>query len=398
MDLFPCPLDDCQHWNEDGRKKCFTCGVSLEGVDPAKARKGFSADGSGPLGWLLPLIVIGAVIGGLAWWSSQQGGATEEGDDAAATTMASGGDAGTDGATGSGGTSTAPSGGGDAADGGGDDASGSSDAGGAGGTGGAAGGSATPPKPAGPKLPDGMTAAGKSDSGALQVESETDGATLVRLEGGSFSMGSDSGDPDEKPEHEVTVSSFYIDVHPVTNEQYAAFCDATGRRKPSGFPSSKPKHPVVSVSWKDAEAYAEWAGRRLPTEAEWSFAARGTDSRPYAWGDASPSKSHGNFKGGADGHDTVAPVASFPDGATPDGVMDMAGNVWEWTADRYSSSWYGKSPADNPTGPTSGSERTVRGGAYTSGAKDVRAPNRWKMAESSSRNNIGFRTVVDAPE
>ena len=133
------------------------------------------------------------------------------------------------------------------------------------------------------------------------------------------------------------------------------------------------EHPVVNVNWDQANAYATWAGGRLPTEAEWEKACRGTDGRIYPWGDEPPTAELANF---ANNVGDTTPVGSYPNGASPYGALDMAGNVWEWTADWYAADYYANSPPANPPGPATGDVRVVRGGAFDYNENDVRCAAR----------------------
>ncbi|HIE28389.1 TPA: PEGA domain-containing protein [Candidatus Poribacteria bacterium] len=227
-----------------------------------------------------------------------------------------------------------------------------------------------------------------------------DGAEMILIPAGEFIMGSPEGegDDDEHPQHTVFLDAFYIDKYEVTNAQYKQFMDATGHKAPEYWNDERynqPNQPVVGVSWYDAVAYCKWAGKRLPTEAEWEKAARGTDGREYPWGNEWDSLKC-NSEIGGDGYEYTAPVGSFPDGASPYGVMDMAGNVWEWVADWYDSNhyYYSRSPQQ---GPDSGSHRVLRGGSWVNAVqlsslrcadRDWFNPNYW--------NNIsGFRCAQD---
>ena len=211
----------------------------------------------------------------------------------------------------------------------------------------------------------------------------------VYIPGGTFTMGSDSGKEDETPEQEVTVSGYNIDLYPVTNAEYKEFVIATGHRSPRNwkdgtFPEGKGDHPVVWVSWHDAQAYAAWVGKRLPTEAEWEMAARGTDGRTYPWGDVFDSTMCNSSESGI--RDTVA-VGSYPDNASPFGVLDMAGNVWEWTAD-----WYDAYRGSLYEFSRFGEEfRVLRGGSWYDGADLVRAPSRNSADPDFRFSTIGFR-------
>jgi formylglycine-generating enzyme required for sulfatase activity len=190
-------------------------------------------------------------------------------------------------------------------------------------------------------------------------------------------------DFDENPIRTVRLDPFYIDVYAVTNADYAAFVAATGHRAPKhwrdGAPAKgKEDHPIVWLSWFDAAAYAQWADKRLPTEDEWEYAARGGDGREYPWGhDFSPEFCNCRATGVGD----TTPVGSYPKGASPFGCHDMAGNAWEWTA-----SWYDE-----------GRERRVlRGGSWGSGAMSVRACYRGRDLPSYWSNAYGLRCAVSA--
>ena len=194
-----------------------------------------------------------------------------------------------------------------------------------------------------------------------------DGAPMVLIPVGEFEMGSNDGKDDEKPVHTVYLDAFYIDKYEVINEQYKKFMDATGHKAPGFWNDSKlndPKQPVMAVDWDDANAYAEWAGKRLPTEAEWEKSARGgLVGKKYPLGDTLTHDDANYFgTGGKARWEYTAPVGSFaPNGY---GLYDMAGNVSEWCADWYDESYYTNSPKQNPTGPSSGKWRVLRGGSW----------------------------------
>jgi formylglycine-generating enzyme required for sulfatase activity len=222
---------------------------------------------------------------------------------------------------------------------------------------------------------------------------------MVLVPAGSFSMGSNKLSGDAKPEHKIYLDAYYIDKYEVTNQQYKSFCDQTGHAYPpdAGFAGISdyffkyPNYPVVRVSWDDAQAYAVWAGKRLPTEAEWERAAKGNEyNRLYPWGD-NVNASHANIAGTGDGYVYTAPVGSFPDGISPVGCYDMAGNVWEWCSDRYSSTYYSSSPTRNPQGPFGGSNRVLRGGSWNSSSSYASRAYRGNFLPSYQVNNFGFR-------
>jgi formylglycine-generating enzyme required for sulfatase activity len=207
-------------------------------------------------------------------------------------------------------------------------------------------------------------------------------------------MGSDSGDSDEKPVHTVILDDFYMDVYEVTNAQYAACVDAGGCTPPYNTGSHTQlnyfrnsvymNYPVIYVDWIQAKTYCEWREARLPTEAEWEKAARGTDGRTYPWGDTSPSSSLANYNGYVG--DTTE-VGSYESGKSPYGMYDMAGNVWEWVNDWYDKDYYSSSPVENPQGPSSGDGRVLRGGSWLSYVSYLRSADRFW-------GNPGFRDYV----
>lgn len=226
--------------------------------------------------------------------------------------------------------------------------------------------------------------------------SEKDGMVMVYIPAGEFQMGSETGDNDEKPIHNVYLDAFWIDQTEVTNAMYANCVAAGGCAKPSSAAyledGAHPNHPVAFTSWKDASSYCTWAGRRLPTEAEWEKAARGgLESKSYPWGDETPvcdkGVNNGAQKSGCGG--PMIPVASF--GRNGYGLYDMAGNVWEWVADWYSIDYYSSSPGSNPTGPLSGEERVVRGGSWPSDDSYVRSASRGRFDPVFVAIDIGFR-------
>ena len=301
---------------------------------------------------------------------------------------------------------------------------------------------------------------------------------MVWLPGGTFTMGNNQGNPDERPEHKVTLDGFWIDTHEVTNAQFKQFVEETGYvtvaekqpsidsiegldpslvdptalmagsvcfripdqpvtslnnhlqwwtfvpganwRHPTGEDSSivgKDDHPVVHVCYEDALAYCQWAGKRLPTEAEWEYACR-ADSAPtkYVWGDEMKPDGRwlaniwqGDFPGGNTLEDkfmTSSPVKTFPPNAF--GLYDMGGNVWEWVSDWYRPDYYSRSPASNPQGPSSSYDpaepnvrkRVTRGGSFL--CSDVycvgyRPSSRMKSAPDTGLIHTGFRCVSEAP-
>ncbi len=215
---------------------------------------------------------------------------------------------------------------------------------------------------------------------------------MILIPAGDFMMGTIRF-TDERPAHRVYVDSFFIDRYPVTNLQYQQFVNATRRQPPKHWnggqiPPGKERHPVVNVTWDDAEAYSVWAGKRLPTEAEWEKAARGTDSRDYPWGNTFDDALC-NARGKRGG---TVPVGSFPPNSnSPYGMCDLVGNVWEWCADWYMDTYYLQSPPRNPQGPPDGIYRATRGGGWNSAKEIVRCAARHGSPPSVGSLTIGFR-------
>jgi eukaryotic-like serine/threonine-protein kinase len=232
----------------------------------------------------------------------------------------------------------------------------------------------------------------------------TDGMTMVYVPAGTFKMGSDTGESGEKPVHDVTLDAFWIDRTEVTNAQYAKCvsahqCDAPSSTKSatrdSYYGNSQyDNYPVIYVSWNDADKYCKWAGGQLPSEAQWEYAARGPQSFTYPWGDAPPDKERLNYNQTVG--DTTE-VGSYPQGKSWVGALDLAGNVWEWVEDWYQSQ-YPAGPQTNPTGPTSGDVRVLRGGSWNTDASYVRTAYRIGSAPGSRDVIIGFRCVVSPGE
>ena len=213
----------------------------------------------------------------------------------------------------------------------------------------------------------------------------------VLIPAGTFVMGVGGTSADEQPEHRVSIDAFYIDVHEVTQSQYARFLQETGYMpSPYWHPAlDRPDDPVLGVSWEDAAAYADWAGRRLPTEAEWEYAARGgCDGFVYTWGMA-PEAERANI-----GSAGIAPVKRFaPNGF---GLYDMTGNVMEWCADWYDDDYYAKSPVKNPRGPVRGEFKVLRGCAWYCDAAQARIANRFYAQPEARSYHYGFRCARDA--
>lgn len=279
----------------------------------------------------------------------------------------------------------------------------------------------------------------KTEAAAIERIKNTSGKTpkeMVFIKGGKFKMGTDNGMPFEAPVHEVTVNSFWIDIHEVTVTEFEKFVKATGyitegekigwsgvfdvkqggwtkcdkvswRNPDCGDKKPNPNEPVTQVSWNDAVAYAKWIGKRLPTEAEFEYAMRGgLVQNEYAWGnELKPNGKpvanwwQGNFPEAdtkEDGFNGRAPVMTFPPNGY--GLYDMAGNVWEWTSDWYADDYYVWSKTDNPTGVATGQEKSIRGGSWLCAENyctNYRTAGRSKSPIDTSLNNLGFRLVSD---
>jgi formylglycine-generating enzyme required for sulfatase activity len=220
--------------------------------------------------------------------------------------------------------------------------------------------------------------------------------SMVLVPAGEFIMGSWTGDADERPVRRVYLDAYFFDKDQLTVGEYAKFLDATSHSVPSDWNiMSRAMHknrPVVNVDWADAAAYCKWAGKRQPTEAEWEKAARGTDGRTYPWGDEPPTKFHGNMnKELWNSHMGLTPVGMFQDGKSSYGINDMAGNVWEWVSDWYDDDYYSTAPSRNPTGPTTGISKVVRGGSWGSGPEGLRSAERETHVPSFQGYGTGFR-------
>ena len=226
-------------------------------------------------------------------------------------------------------------------------------------------------------------------------KAETDGMEQVFVPAGDFEMGGAVADPDaeedEKPRHTVFVDSLWMDKTEVTNQMYIHCISSTACSPPATtkyyLQAKYQNHPVQGISWDQANAYCAWAERRLPTEAEWEKAARGADGRIYPWGDELPSSDYLNFE---DRVGETTPVGAFPQGASPYGAMDMAGNVWEWVADGYTVDFYASSPQENPLSTFPVNRRVLRGGNWESNARNVRTTNRF-WAFPGRNDTDGFR-------
>jgi serine/threonine protein kinase len=260
------------------------------------------------------------------------------------------------------------------------------------------------------------TATHESPTDTAAPPSKTSG--MILIPGGEYLMGSAAGNSsaksDEKPQHSVSLRSFWMDEHEVTVSAYkdcvqADACKINEVRSEgvAGDYFSDAKYadyPVVDVTWQDASNYCAWRAARLPTEAEWELAAGGTSSQTYPWGnepkavlnicDVNCNLPHKDTSLD-DGYPFQAPVASFPQGASPYGLYDMSGNVWEWMADWYAENYYSQAPKENPQGAGSGSEKVVRGGGWDSRMINTRAAKRFHYRPEIYTGSLGFRCAMD---
>lgn len=284
------------------------------------------------------------------------------------------------------------------------------------------------------------------NSTANQLIQKT-GKEMVLIEAGWFEMGSTKEQMDaayqlgkkynkdtkrawfksEKPQHRVWVDAYYIDKTEVTNREYRQFMEASGYERKEYWSAegwkfiqqkkiteprywsnpefNQPNQPVIGISWYEAEAYASWAGKKLPTEAQWEKAARGNDKRKYAWGNEAADGSRANYcdakcvynwkdKSANDGHNYTSPVGSYEAGKSPDGIYDLTGNVWEWVRDWYDADYYSQSPERNPVNDKKSTHRVLRGGGWGNILALVRSAYRNRASPITRSGDVGFRCVA----
>jgi formylglycine-generating enzyme required for sulfatase activity len=260
-----------------------------------------------------------------------------------------------------------------------------------------------------------LVSIGENPQGFAEYWRPQDAVIAVEIPAGEFSMGSPDGEgaPDERPQRRVYSSAFLIDKTEVTWRQFRIYAKATGASlPPTPVSGTDDDYPIAFILWQEATDYCEWVGARLPTEAEWEKAARGTDGRSYAWGNAWDPNRCNSISGGM--HRPEA-VGSYPDCLSPYGVLDMSGSMWEWCSDRYGESYYSETetqaepkteavagnaavPVRDPQGPTSGRLRVKRGGAWMTQPTWLRVAFRAKASPTSRNLDHGFRCAQDAPE
>jgi len=226
---------------------------------------------------------------------------------------------------------------------------------------------------------------------------------MVLIPAGEFLMGTDDGLPDARPTHRVYLSAYWLDQYEATNDQYrrcaqSGVCAPPKDRAAFGDPKFA-QHPVTNITWDQARLYCQWSGKRLPTEAEWEKASRGTDGRRYPWGNGEDlivvkRRRDGDVKAA---HNSTEPVGSQAGNVSPYGVYDLVGNVWEWVKDWYAEDYYAVSPSLDPQGPLRGSFRVLRGGAWNEGALELRASYRGWDEMTYWGPTLGVRCAADVP-
>lgn len=253
------------------------------------------------------------------------------------------------------------------------------------------------------------------DGQAAPVESVKgkDGAPMILIPAGPFTMGSNDGLPNERPEHSVTLDAYYIDQYEVTLTLYRKFLESGKHESPPTWDDEAATtvgdRPAIGMKWADAAAYCQWAGKRLPTEAEWEKAARGTDSRRYPWGHMQPFVDIANYNRGVWVSEAITLVGVTSGlegmsvrhglkegGKSPYGLSHMAGNASEWVADWYDREYYQKSPDKNPTGPSEGEKRVLRGGSWADLPAALRVTARFSAEPDYEDRTIGFRCAMTA--
>ncbi|MBI3892523.1 MAG: SUMF1/EgtB/PvdO family nonheme iron enzyme [Candidatus Wallbacteria bacterium] len=252
-----------------------------------------------------------------------------------------------------------------------------------------------------PVLARGLVRLGFNQEGYEEFRNIKDGTILIRIPAVTFTMGTDDprSRPDERPAHRVWLSEYFMGKYEVTWRQFERFCLETRRAAPLQPPWDEPELPVVMLTFADAEAYCRWAGLRLPTEAEWERAAKGTDGRRYPWGEQEPDASKANFGDPflASIERTPSAVGSNVAGASPVGALNMAGNAWEMCRDWYGADYYSearqKEIERNPFGPATGCCRVIRGGSWGSLGERLRTTARGCQWPVALTKFLGFRAA-----
>ena len=239
-----------------------------------------------------------------------------------------------------------------------------------------------------------------------------DGAPMILIPAGPFTMGSTDGLPNERPEHRITLDAFFIDQYEVTLSFYRKFLESGKYESPPTWDDEAATtvgdRPATGMKWESAAAYCQWAGKRLPTEAEWEKAARGTDGRRYPWGDMQPFVDIANYNRGMWVSEAITLVAVTSGlegmsvrhglkegGKSPFGLFHMAGNAAEWVADWYGRDYYQRTPEKNPPGPATGEKRVLRGGSWADLPAALRVTARFSAEADYEDRTIGFRCAMN---
>jgi formylglycine-generating enzyme len=250
---------------------------------------------------------------------------------------------------------------------------------------------------------------------SVDASQSLDGAPMVMIPAGPFIMGGDEGPQNERPAHTVTLDAYYIDRYEVTLSLYQKFLEEGNHDAPPTWDAeaamSVGDRPAIGMRWESAAAYCRWAGKRLPTEAEWEKAARGTDGRRYPWGEMQPFVDIANYNRGMWVSEAVTLMAVTgglegmsvrhglkEGGKSPFGASHMAGNAAEWVADWYERDYYHKSPERNPLGPMTGEKRVLRGGSWADVPSALRTTARFSAEPNFEDRTVGFRCAMDMPK
>ncbi|MDN5942857.1 MAG: formylglycine-generating enzyme family protein [Nitrospira sp.] len=256
---------------------------------------------------------------------------------------------------------------------------------------------------------------GRPAVSSVDVSQGLEGASMVMIPAGLFTMGSDDGPHNERPAHTVTLDPYYIDRYEVTLSLYRKFLEEGKHDAPPTWDdeaaTSVGDRPAIGMRWESAAAYCRWAGKRLPTEAEWEKAARGTDGRRYPWGEMQPFVDIANYNRGMWVSEAITLMAVTgglegmsvrhglkEGGKSPFGVSHMAGNAAEWVADWYARDYYHKSPGRNPSGPMTGEKRVLRGGSWADVPSALRTTARFSAEPNFEDRTVGFRCATDMPK